>query len=108
MNNENLLDIVGKRIGDTNDLPEAIKKVLVTGKLDELEERILRTLKHRYEGIASIDELIVGIFRDFEHITEDRRAFANKLYRMQKSGLIDSVAKRKGIYKLKEQTPESF
>lgn len=44
----------------------------------------------------------VGLFRDFEYLTEDRRTLANKLYRMTKAGHLESVPKRKGVLKVKE------
>lgn len=99
---DDVLNSVGKRLGDISDLPEALRKQLVSAKLDDLEEKIVETLKKRFEGVANVDELIVGLYRDFGYITEDRRVFGNKLYRMCKTGLLESVPKRKGVYKLKE------
>jgi hypothetical protein len=93
---------LGRRLGDLSDLPEALRKQIVAVKLDDLEEKIVSTLKTRFGGIANLDELMVGLYRDHQHITEDRRKLANKLYRMQQAGLIESVPKRKGVYKLKE------
>lgn len=101
---------VGRRLGDISDLPEALRKQISVSKLDELEEKIVTTLRDRFEGVANVDELMVGLYRDHQYITEDRRALANKLYRMQKAGLIASLPKRKGVYKLKQEgtptTPE--
>lgn len=99
---DELLKKVGRRLGDTSDLPEALRKQLNTAKLDDLEEKILKTIKERFEGVASIDEIMVGLFRDFQYVTEDRRVLANKLYRMAKSGHLESVPKRKGVVKVKE------
>lgn len=97
-----VLDKVGKRLGDLSDLPEALRKQLNAGKMDDLEEKILKTMRQRYEGMATIDEVIVGLFRDFEYVTEDRRTLANKLYRMTKAGHLESVPKRKGVLKVKD------
>ncbi len=97
-----VLDSVGKRLGDLSDLPEALRKQLNAAKMGELEEKIIRTIKERYDGAASIDEIMVGLFRDFQYVTEDRRTMANKLYRMTKAGHLESVPKRKGVVKLKE------
>ena len=52
--------------------------------------------------MATIDEVIVGLFRDFQYVTEDRRTLANKLYRMTKAGHLESVPKRKGVLKVKD------
>lgn len=94
---------LGRRLGDLNDLPEALRAQIVVTKLDDLEAKIIKTMTERFEGVATVDEIIVGLFRDFEYLTEDRRQLANKLYRMQKASLLDAVPKRKGVYKLKEQ-----
>ncbi|WP_291982948.1 hypothetical protein [Candidatus Accumulibacter sp. ACC005] len=97
-----VLSDVGKRLGDLSDLPEALRKQLNAAKMGDLEEKILRTIKERYDGAASIDEIMVGLFRDFQYVTEDRRTMANRLYRMTKAGHLESVPKRKGVVKLKE------
>lgn len=94
-------DKVGRRIGDLADLPPELRKLLNIAKLDDLEEKIISTLKNRYEGIGSVDEILVGLYRDFQYIPEDRRTVANKLYRMSKAGHLESVAKRKGVFKVK-------
>ena len=77
--------------------PEALRKKLNAAKMGDLEEKILRTIKERYDGAASIDEIMVGLFRDFQYVTEDRRTMANRLYRMTKAGHLESVPKRKGV-----------
>lgn len=92
---------IGRRLGDLSDIPPELRKMLNIGKLDELEERILSTMRERYDGIASVDEVLVGLYRDFAYIPEDRRMLANKLYRMTKAGLLESVQKRKGVFKIK-------
>jgi septal ring factor EnvC (AmiA/AmiB activator) len=99
---ENKLENVGRRIGDISDLPEALRKQLQVARLDDLEEKIIKTIKERYENIATIDEIMVGLYRDFNHVIEDRRQLANKLYRMTKSGHIESVKERRGVFKLKD------
>jgi hypothetical protein len=92
---------IGKRIGDTSDLPPELLKHLNITKLDDVEERIISTLRTRYEGIASIDEILVGLYRDFQYIPEDRRTFASKLYRMCKAGHLESVSGKKGVFRIK-------
>ncbi|MDH6421300.1 hypothetical protein M2131_001241 [Polynucleobacter sphagniphilus] len=91
---------VGKRFGDLSDLPEVLRKQLNIGQLDDLEEKIIQTLKNRYECVASVDEIMIGLYRDFQYIADDRKFIANKLYRMTKSGVLRSVKKRKGVYEI--------
>ena len=98
---------LGHRLGDLSDLPEALRSQLVAVTLDALEYKIIQTMRTRFEGVANVDEIIVGLYRDHQVITEDRRALANKLYRMQKAGLLASVPKRKGVYKVQESASTS-
>ena len=98
---DDTLDQIGRRLGDLSDLPEALRRQLNVAKLDDLEQKIIETLNRRFEGIASVDELMVGLYREFQYITNDRRMLATKLYRMCKTGVLESVAKRRGVYKVK-------
>ena len=91
---------IGKRLGDLNDLPEALRKQLSTTRLDDLEEKIVGTLRHRFNGIASQDEIMVGLYRDYGHVVEDRKSLYTKLFRMVKAGHRARVGKRSGIVKL--------
>lgn len=102
MTDDSIPKDLGRRLGDLSDLPEALRKQIVSTKLDDLEEKIVKTLRDRFAGVANLDELMVGLYRDHQYITEGRRKLANKLYRMQQAGLVESVPKRKGVYKLKE------
>lgn len=100
---DNLLQMVGRRIGDTSDLPEALRNQLVGQSLDDVEKKIVSTLNKRYQGIANIDEIIVGLYRDHQYVTEDRRQLGGKLYRMQKSGIVESEKGKKGVYRLTDE-----
>lgn len=88
---------VGKRIGDLQDLPEELKAQLQLSKLDALEEQILSVIKNRYDGVANIDEVLVGLFRD-HNVVQKRVLVASRLYRMGKDKLLYPVPKKKGVY----------
>lgn len=100
MNSEDLTE-VGRRIGDISDLPEELRKQLSTSKLDEIEEQILGTMKNRYDGVASLDEIMVGLYRDYGYIVKERRSLNGKLYRMKNKDVIESVPKKKGVYRIR-------
>lgn len=90
--------LVGKRLGNLQDLPDALLKHLSI-KQDELEKQILAVFKD-LDGIASVDEVIVGLYRRFELIPEDRRMISAKLAKMAKSGFLANVPKKKGVFKV--------
>ncbi len=106
MSNEHMSD-VGHRIGDVSDLPPELLSQLSIQKLDEVEQAVVNTLTSRYSGIATIDEILVGIYRDSGVLQTDRRKFANKLYRMQSARLIKSADGRKGVYCLPSYKAET-
>ena len=99
------LEMIGKRIGDVSDLPEALRKQLIISQLDDLEQKIVETISRRYQGVANVDEILVGLYRDFGYLAEDRKFVANKLYRMTKSENLVSVKGKKGVYELKDRSP---
>ena len=97
-----VIDNVGKRLGDLSDLPESLRKQLSAVTWNSFGGKILETMRQRYDGIATTDEILVGLFRDFQYVPKDRRTLSNKLYRMTKTGHLESVLQRKGTWKVKE------
>jgi len=93
---------LGRRLGDLSDLPEELRAELQITKTDELENQIIEVINESYEGMANIDEVIVGIYRKYNDI-QKRQFLANKMYRMAKTGLLYSVKGRKGVYTTKEE-----
>ena len=97
---------VGGRLGDLSDVPEHIRKQLVTVQVDELEQQILDVIGSEFGGSASIDEIMVGLWRKYKVGDKDREFLARKIYRMVRSNSVFSVPKRKGIYAL--NAPETI
>jgi len=93
-------ETIGNRLGDLSDVPEHIRKQLVSAQVDELEQKILDVIKTQYGGAANIDEIMVGLWRMFEIGDKDREFLARKLYRMVRSNSVFSVPKKKGVYSL--------
>lgn len=87
---------LGNRIGSIEDLPPELRKEIKVG--DEMEDKIISVIKH-FEGIASIDELLVGIYRQHKKLL-DRRKLSAKMHRMHKKGLIETVEGKRGFYQL--------
>lgn len=101
-------DKIGSRLGDLSDLPEEIRSQLVSVQRDELEQRILDVVAEAFDGVATIDEIMVGLYRHAGEIHK-REALATKIYRMTKKELLFSVPLKKGVYSLQAATdPASF
>jgi len=88
---------LGKRIGDVSDLPEELLRQLNATKKDLLETQIIETIRGRYEGSATIDEILVGLFRDYQ-VVQKRGYITGKLYRMVTDGLLGRLPKRRGVF----------
>lgn len=80
-------------LGNIYDLPQELIDELSVAKTDELEDQLV-TVINAYDGAASLDQILVGLYRRFK-IVQKRRFIQNKLYRMD---MIWSVDGKKGVY----------
>lgn len=99
---------IGRRVGNIDDLPEELKKNLQIAKTDELEEMILSVLNDMYSGMANLDEIIVGIYRKYDEIIDNRQFLSNKMYRMSQNKLLYSVMGKKGAYTTNKELIDYF
>lgn len=99
---EGLTSALPPELGNIHDLPQELLGELSVSKTDELEDQIV-TVINAYGGEASLDQILVGLFRKFE-IVQKRRFMQNKLYRMS---MVWSVDGRKGVYTTSEPHEES-
>ena len=90
---------VGNRLGNIMDLPEEIRSQLVSVQFDEIENQILKVVKESFGGVATIDEIFVGMYRETREVMQ-RDALANKIYRMTRKEMLFSVEGRKGVYSM--------
>lgn len=90
---EGLTSALPPELGNIHDLPTELLGELSVAKTDELEDQIV-TVINAYGGEASLDQILVGLYRKFK-VTQKRRFLQNKLYRME---MVWGVDGRKGIY----------
>lgn len=91
---------LGRRVGDLDALPAELRSQLQVGKVGELEREIIALIRDELDGIANVDEILVGLYRRTNEIHE-RQPLANRLYRMGQAGHLISVPKKKGVYRTK-------
>ena len=89
-------------LGNIHDLPQEILDELSIATADEIEDQIV-TVINAYSGTATLDQILVGLFRKFG-VAQKRRFLQNKLYRMT---MVWSVPGKKGVYTTEEPEPES-
>ena len=90
-------DNFGRRVGALEELPAKLRDQLQLGKVAELDQAIINVIRDDMDGIANLDEILVGLYRSKGDVFE-RHFVSNKLYRMNKLGLIRSVQGKKGVY----------
>lgn len=96
---ESIISNVGEsRIGDIDNLPEELVSQLKIPRPD-VEEKCLVEVIQEFDGVANIDEILVGYFRATDKIL-NREQLSRKLYRMSQKGLIRTVPKKRGVYEL--------
>lgn len=81
-------------------LPDEVIAQLNISESDRHEFFIMSVIE-KLGGVASIDKIIIGAYRDSKEILERQKLNA-KLYRMASKGLIYSHPSKKGVYSLKE------
>ena len=87
----------GRRVGALEDLPAKLRDQLQLGKVADLDQAVIDLIRDDLDGIANLDEILVGLYRKKGDVFE-RHFVSNKLYRMNKLGLIRSVQGKKGVY----------
>lgn len=98
----------GKRVGELGDLPEELLNNLQIAKTDELEESIIAVIDELYDGMANLDEIMVGLYRQYGLLVENRQFLSNKMYRMSQNKHIHSVNGKKGAYTTKADLVDFF
>ncbi|SDN27513.1 hypothetical protein SAMN05216196_1013 [Lutimaribacter pacificus] len=88
-------------LGNVHDLPPELLEELSIAKSDELEDQLV-TVINAYGGEATLDQILVGLYRKFK-VSQKRRFIQNKLYRMS---MVWSVDGKKGVYTTSE--PDEF
>ncbi len=96
---EDVYGKLGKRIGNIESLPKELTEQLKSYKVNDDERVVVAVIKEIYEGMATIDEILVGIYRRKGKV-EDRAALARMIHRLVKSGNLEPVKQRKGAYKI--------
>ena len=84
-------------LGNIFDLPSELREELSITKSDELEDQLV-TVINAYGGAASLDQILVGLYRKFG-VKQKRRLVQNKLYRMT---MVWSVPRKKGVYTIEQ------
>lgn len=83
---------------ELSDLPPAVLSELSVAHADPLEAQIVSVLQ-TCDGSASLDQILIGLYRKFETI-QKRRPLQNKLWRMVRKGTLRKAKAERGIFSL--------
>jgi len=96
---EGLTSAMPPKLGNIHDLPPALQRELSIRKSNELDDQIV-TVINAYGGEATVDQILVGLYRKFGLIQKRRSVQA----RLEKIAGITEVTERKGHYSTAPQT----
>jgi hypothetical protein len=85
-------------------LPEELLSELSVSETDKTEFNI-RSLITELGGVASLDRLLVALFKKTGEISK-RAALNQRLYRMVQKEMIYAVPGKKGVYSVRQMTDE--
>jgi len=80
-------------LGNVYDLPTELLDELSIVRGDEVEDQLV-TVINAYGGTATLDQILVGLYRKFKTL-QKRRFIQNKLYRMD---MVWNIEGKKGLY----------
>jgi hypothetical protein len=89
---------------EVKDLPEELLAELSISDGDKTEF-VIATIINENGGIASLDRIIVELFKRTNEIVK-RQAMTNRLYRMGQKEMVYSVPGKKGVYSTRPMTEE--
>lgn len=99
MNND-ILAKVGTRLGNIEDLPEELRKQIPEFTIEGIDEQVYTVLKEDLEGIGSLSEIMVTLFRRFKISDKSRTEITDVIYRLIRKRMLVNIKGRKGIYAL--------
>ena len=98
-----LTTAVPPEIGNIHDLPGEVLDELSIATSNTIDDQLV-TVVNAYGGTATLDQILVGLYRKFK-VFQKRRFLQNKLYRMP---MVWSLPGKKGVYTTEqpEEEPE--
>ncbi|QBR71697.1 hypothetical protein CU048_10865 [Beijerinckiaceae bacterium] len=81
---------------DLSDLPDELLAQLSDRAKKGQTDQLVLIINDR-GGTATLDEILIDLFRKYKEIGA-RNIISNRLYRLNKQGLIRSIEGKKGIY----------
>lgn len=98
--NDDLLAKVGTRLGNVDDLPENLRKQIPEFIIEGLDEQVYTVIKEDLEGIGSLSEIMIALFRRFKITDKSRTEITEVVYRLIRKKMLTNIKGRKAIYAL--------
>lgn len=98
--NDDILAKVGTRLGNIEDLPEELRKQIPEFTIEGIDEQVYTVLKEDLDGIGSLSEIMVALFRRFKISNKSRTEITDVIYRLIRKRMLVNIKGRKGIYAL--------
>lgn len=98
--NDNILKKVGTRLGNIDDLPDELRKQIPEFTVDGIDEQVYRVLKENLDGIGSLSEIMISLYRRFNVSDKTRGEITDAIYRLIRKKMVKGIKGRKAIYAL--------
>lgn len=95
-----LLAKVGTRLGNVDDLPENLRKQIPEFIIEGIDEQVYTVIKEDLEGIGSLSEIMIALFRRFKITDRSRTEITEVVYRLIRKKILTNIKGRKAIYAL--------
>lgn len=97
---DSLLAKVGTRLGNIDDLPEELRKQIPEFVIEGIDEQVYTVIKEDLEGIGSLSEIMIALFRRFNITDKSRTEVTEVVYRLIRKKMLKNIKGRKAIYAL--------
>lgn len=98
--NDDVLAKVGTRLGNIDDLPEELRRQIPEFTIEGIDEQVYTVLKEDLDGIGSLSEIMIALFRRFKISNKSRTEITDVVYRLIRKRMLVNIKGRKGIYAL--------
>ncbi len=98
MVSDDVLSKLGKRLGNIENLPEALKEEIPEFSLTGIDSQVYTVLKEDLEGLATLSEILIALYNRY-HISDKTRVDITKvIYRLMRKKVVEKFQNKKAVY----------
>ena len=91
---------LGTRLGSAENLPESLRSQIPEFSVENFEGKILDVLTNDLEGVGTLSEIMIGVYKKYGICDRDRIDYTKHIYVLMRKHLCEKFGSRKGVYKI--------